>query len=99
MLLTQHWFWYLGQQIEGINFTLQTLGRYYKRGIKPLAKFIQQQLIRAKETLERVIKPQKIKKREKHCEGSCDMYYRIHLNSKGFKSHKSWKSAKSYPSM
>ena len=69
MLLTQHWFWYLGQQIEGINFTLQTLGRYYKRGIKPLAKFIQQQLIRAKETLERVIKPQKNKEKRETLRG------------------------------
>ena len=51
MLLTQHWFWYLGQQIEGINGTPKTLGKYYKKGIKPLAKGIEKQLIRAKRSI------------------------------------------------
>ena len=40
MLLTQHWSWYPGQQMEGINDTPKTLGRYSKKGIKPLGKFI-----------------------------------------------------------
>ena len=37
----------------------KTLGRYYKRRVKSSAKLIQQQLIRAKEALKRVTKPQK----------------------------------------
>jgi len=32
MLLTQHWFWYLRQQMEGISGTPKALGRHYKRG-------------------------------------------------------------------
>ena len=32
MLLIQHWFYYLKQQMEEINGTLKTLGRYYKKG-------------------------------------------------------------------
>ena len=31
MLLTQHWFWYPGEQMGGINGTLETLGWHYKR--------------------------------------------------------------------
>ena len=31
----------------------------YKRGIKPSGKFIQHQLIKAKEAIEKVIEPQK----------------------------------------
>ena len=34
--------------MEGINGTPKTLGRYYKRKIKPSTKVIQQQLIKAK---------------------------------------------------
>ena len=59
--------------MEGINCTPKTLGMYYKREIKPSAKPTQQQLIRAKKgVLEGVTKPQKIEKRGKYCEGSCD---------------------------
>jgi len=32
MLLTQYWFWYLGQQMEEISGTPKTLRKYYKRG-------------------------------------------------------------------
>ena len=35
----------------GINGTSKTLGRYYKRKIKPSTKVIQQQLIRAKKRI------------------------------------------------
>ena len=69
MLLTQHWFWYLGQQMEGTNGTPKTLERYYKKGIKPSVKLIQQQLIRAKGTLERVIKPQKNREKRETLSG------------------------------
>ena len=31
MLMTQHWFWYPGQQIEGISGTPETLGWHYRR--------------------------------------------------------------------
>ena len=41
MLLTQHWFWYPRQQMEGISGTSKILGRNYK-GVKPLAKTSQQ---------------------------------------------------------
>ena len=34
--------------MEGINGTPKTLGKYYKKGIKPLAKGIEKQVIRAK---------------------------------------------------
>jgi len=30
-MLTQYWFWYLEQQMKGINGTLETLGWHYKR--------------------------------------------------------------------
>ena len=31
MLLAQHWFWYPGEQMEGISGTPETLGWHYKR--------------------------------------------------------------------
>jgi len=37
--------------MKGINDTPKTLERYYKRGIKPSIKGIQQQLIRAKRSI------------------------------------------------
>ena len=56
MLLTQHWFWYPRQQMKGINGTPKTLGRYYKRRIKPSTKGTQQQLIKAKKVFKKLCK-------------------------------------------
>ena len=49
--------------MEGINGTPKTLGRYYKRGIKPLIKGIQQQLIREKWSIKECYGP----KYHKYC--------------------------------
>ena len=75
----------------------KTLERYYKRRIKPSAKFIQQQLIRAKRALEGLSKPQRNRERERYRERSYDKCLRIPLDSKGFKPNKSQKPTKSYP--
>ena len=45
----------------------KTLEMYYKRRIKPLTKFIQQQLIRPKRALEGLSKPQRNRERERYC--------------------------------
>ena len=37
--------------MEGINGTPKTLGKYYKKEIKPSAKGIKKQLIRAKRSI------------------------------------------------
>jgi len=41
--------------MEGINGIPKTLRRYYKRGIKPSTKGIQQHLIRVKRDFKRLI--------------------------------------------
>ena len=56
--------------MDGINGTPKIVGRNYKRGIKPSTRFKEKQLIRAKRALKRLIKPWKIEKKGKHCEGS-----------------------------
>ena len=42
MLQTQHWFWYLGQQMEGTGGTPKILRWHYKRKGEPTVKIIQQ---------------------------------------------------------
>ena len=70
MLLTQHWFWYPEQQMEGINGTLKTLGMYYKKGSNYQQNSFSNKESEQKDPLKYFFKSQKDRKREKHCEGS-----------------------------
>ena len=62
--LTQHWFWYPKEKIEGINGILETLGWHYKRRGSQ-QKGIQQQELEGKDPWENSIRIQKKKKRRK----------------------------------
>ena len=48
MLLTQHWFWYPEEQIEGIYDTPKTLRWHYKKRKQKTVKDIQPQSIEVK---------------------------------------------------
>ena len=70
MLLTQHWFWYPGQQMEGINGTPKTLGRHYKREWSQQQKPFNNKEIEQKDHLKNFLNFQKERKEGKHCKGS-----------------------------
>ena len=65
MLLTQHWFLYLGEQIEGINSTPKTLGWHYKRRCNQQWKAFKNSRIKVKNPWENSFKIQKEEKRWK----------------------------------
>ena len=65
MLLTQHWFWYLEYQMEGINDTLKTLGRYYKKGSSHQQNSFSSKESEQKNCLKNFFKSQKNRKKEK----------------------------------
>ena len=60
ILLTQHWFWYPWEQIEGINGTSETLGWHYKRrGNQWWRAFFSNSRIRVKNPKESFVRIQK----------------------------------------
>ena len=70
MLLTQHWFWYLGQQMEEISGTPKTLRRYYKRAWSQQQKPSDNIELEQKGPLKNFFRIQKMRKEGKHCKGS-----------------------------
>ena len=68
MLLTQYWFWYQEQQMEGINDTPKNLGTDYKKGSSHQQNSFNNKELELKDPLKNFFKSQKNRKREKHCE-------------------------------
>ena len=66
MLLTQHWIWYLREQIEGINGTQETLGWHYKRRGSQQWKTFNNSELEGKDPWENPVRIQKEKKEGKH---------------------------------
>ena len=85
--------------MEEINDIPKTLGTYYKRGSSHQQNSFSNKESELKDPLKNFFKSQKNRKGEKHYEGSWDRHQRIHLDSRRFKPHKSWKLTKSYLSL
>ena len=70
MLLTQHWFWYPGEQMGGINGTLETLGWHYKRSGSQQWRALSNSELDGKDPWENPVRIQKKKKERKNRSGS-----------------------------